>query len=178
MKQLAKCAVCGSTKVEVRAWVRPNDNNSFAFYCDTTLEETETCYCHECGGWQSLKVEAVSVPQEDPWRCSACGSLNVECRTWADANTGEGAAGDDSIEYRCLDCDNENVIQESEYLPRVEEWWSQTGFAEKQEITGIRTADFPAGEQYEEVCQQFWRSRTNDQKISFWQKFIYPEIEQ
>lgn len=58
--------------------------------------------------------------KEDPWCCSACGSLHVECRTWADANTGEGAAGDDSIEFHCLDCDNNDAIFESEYLAHVE----------------------------------------------------------
>ncbi len=48
--------------------------------------------------------------------CNLCGSLVVECCTWADVNTGEYAAGDDSIKFRCLDCGNGDVISVSEYL--------------------------------------------------------------
>ena len=46
------CSKCGSTEVEVRACVNPNDNNSFAFYCDgNVLEDVGTCYCHNCCEW-------------------------------------------------------------------------------------------------------------------------------
>lgn len=117
--------------------------------------------------------------KNDPWRCSACGSLQVECRTWTDANTGEDAAGDDSIKFRCQDCDNDNAIFESEYLPRVEEWWNGAASGQKQEIVEIVQADFPDNDTREarigKACQEFWHNRTNDQKIEIWRKYIYPD---
>ncbi len=75
-------------------WVSPNDNNSFAYYYDgSILDETETCYCRECGQLRQVKLGTVPIPPDDPWRCSACGSLEVESRVWADANTGEKCYG-------------------------------------------------------------------------------------
>lgn len=182
LKTIVKCAECGSTEVDIRAWVSPNDNNSFAYYCDgSTLEETETCYCRECGQWRQIKLETVPISPDDPWRCSACGSLEVESRVWADANTGENATGDDSIEYHCLNCDHDHVIPESEYLQRVEEWWSQADFPTMERITGLRQVDFSAQDGYQgfvDSASAWWMKQTTDQKIRRWQEIIYPEVEQ
>ena len=118
---------------------------------------------------------------DDPWRCSACGSLEVESRVWANANTGENATGDDSIEFHCLNCDHDNVIPESEYLQRVEEWWSQANFPTMERITGLRQVDFSAQDGYQgfvDSASAWWEKQTTDQKIRRWQEIIYPEVEQ
>ena len=106
-------------------------------------------------------------------RCSACGSLAVECRTWSDVNTGETAAGDDSIEYRCLDCENDDVILESEYLPRVEEWWSGLDEHEREEIICAHLDE--TAHHTDENCPNFWQNRSNGQKIDIWREYIYPD---
>lgn len=113
------------------------------------------------------------TPAHDPWRCSVCGSLSVECRTWSDANTGESAAGDDSIEFRCLDCENDNVIPESEYLPRVEEWWNAMDEQERKEIadTHFNVADHAI----DETCPDSWQTCSPGQKIDIWREYIYPD---
>lgn len=181
LKTIVKCAECGSTEVEIRAWVSPNDNNSFAYYCDgSTLEETETCYCRECGQWRQVKLETAPIPPNDPWRCSACGSLEVESRVWVDANTGENATGDDSIEFHCLNCDHDHVIPESEYLQRVEEWWSQADFQEMERITGYHQSDFDPDEGFQDfvdACEEWWCKQSIEEKINIWREYIDPQDE-
>lgn len=124
----------------------------------------------------TTKTSQPSATQPDAselWRCSVCGSLSVECRTWSDVNTGETAAGDDSIEYRCLDCENDGVILESEYLSRVEEWWSGLDEHEREEIICAHldeTAHSTDGN-----YPNFWQNRSTGQKIDIWREYIYPD---
>lgn len=175
-RTIVKCSKCGYSEVEIRAWISPNDNNSFSFYYDgNALEDTETCYCRECGEWTKPAFEKVKIPPTNLLRCNVCGSLHVECRKWSDVNTGEEAAGDDSIAYRCMDCDNENVAFESEYIQRVEEWWNYAASNEKQDISGIQRTDYQDDKQFREACLQFWNNKTSGQKIDIWRKRIYPE---
>lgn len=107
------------------------------------------------------------------WRCSTCGSLSVECRTWSDVNTGKTTAGDDSIEYRCLDCENDDVILESEYLPRVEEWWSGLDEHKQKEIICAHLDE--TAHHTDDNCPNFWQNRSNGQKIDIWREYIYPD---
>lgn len=109
----------------------------------------------------------------DPWRCSMCGSLSVECRIWRNVNTGETAAGDDSIEYLCLDCENDNVIPESEYLPRVEEWWNAMDEQDRKEI--VRAHCDESRHSAPETCHDFWQTCSSGQKIDIWREYIYPD---
>ncbi len=124
----------------------------------------------------TTKTTPISVAQthvQDLWRCSACGSLSVECRAWRDVNTGETSAGDDSIEYLCLDCENDDVILESEYLSRVEEWWSELDEHERKEI--ICTHLDETAHHTDGSCPNFWQNRSNGQKIDIWREYIYPD---
>ncbi len=107
------------------------------------------------------------------WQCSACGSLSVECRTWSDVNTGETAAGDNSIEYRCLDCENDDVILESEYLPRVEEWWSGLDEHEQEEIVCTHLNE--TTHNTDGRCPNSWQNLSTGQKIDIWREYIYPD---
>lgn len=66
-RTVVRCGKCGSNEVEVRAWVSPNLDNSFSMYCDgNTLEESETCYCHQCGEWTEPRFEQEVILIEEP----------------------------------------------------------------------------------------------------------------
>lgn len=117
----------------------------------------------------------MQTPAHDPWRCSVCGSLSVECRTWSDVNTGESAAGDDGIEYLCLDCENNNVIHESEYLQRVEEWWNGMDENEQEKLVYVHFGKID--QTTEGPLSRFWQTCSNKQKIDIWRKIIYPDCD-
>ncbi len=57
------CEKCGSSDIEVRAWVKPYENNRFSTYYETSLAETESAYCCNCGEWVKLvEKEARNTP--------------------------------------------------------------------------------------------------------------------
>lgn len=63
VRTVVKCNKCGSREVEIRAWVSPNLDNAFAMYYDgNSLEESETCYCHQCGEWTQPIFEHEETP--------------------------------------------------------------------------------------------------------------------
>ncbi len=134
-------------------------------------------------GWRTKIMTKMTTKTSQPsdtqhdaselWRCSTCGSLSVECRIWSDVNTGKTAAGDDNIEYRCLDCENDNVILESEYLLRVEEWWSSLDEHEREEI--VRPHLNETNHSTVGTYHNFWQDCSKGQKIDIWRKRIYPD---
>lgn len=168
--QIAKCGECGSTEVEVRAYVFPNDHNSFSCYYEESLAATENCYCHECGQWRPLKVEVVS---EDPWRCKECGSLAVQDQVWIDSNTGETMlTPQDKSEYYCSDC-QENIyhIHESELMKIIQQWWDAAEIRIKEAVTGIAVAAFApedVRDGFDYACDKFWERLTIEEKIGKW----------
>jgi hypothetical protein len=50
------CLNCGSTKVEVQAWVKPNEGDIFVSYVDDGSSYLKG-YCHKCEG--NFEVEEV-----------------------------------------------------------------------------------------------------------------------
>lgn len=39
------CNVCGSEDIEVKAWVKPNDNDEVVEWCEDDIPD---CYCNDC----------------------------------------------------------------------------------------------------------------------------------
>lgn len=50
------------------------------------------------------------------WKCSACGSLDVETQVWMGMNDGEIKAGDDSGNYYCPSCEENCIIEKIEEI--------------------------------------------------------------
>ena len=46
------CKECGSSNVEKKAWVNPNNDNCFIDYISN---DEDDCWCHDCDGHQELK---------------------------------------------------------------------------------------------------------------------------
>jgi hypothetical protein len=53
-----KCKVCGSTDVEIRAWIKPNEDNfcSGSGYFSDIINDPENGYCCDCGENQQLII--------------------------------------------------------------------------------------------------------------------------
>ena len=166
------CEKCGSSDIEVRAWVKPYENNRFSTYYEPSLAETESAYCCNCGEWVKLVEKEVEVKANDPWRCDECGSFNIEVKVWTDANTGH-ITDEDNIEDNdrwCRDCKtHSDHILESELMERIEEWWGAADFKTMECITGYCQTDFSPEEGYQafvDACHEWWDGQTTDEKIS------------
>lgn len=60
MGYIYKCSNCGSTNVEMKAWVNPNNDNS---YVDTVSDgEAEDNYCSNCDG--HYKLDVIKEPED------------------------------------------------------------------------------------------------------------------
>jgi DNA-directed RNA polymerase subunit RPC12/RpoP len=44
MKTIYVCSECGSSNIEMKAWVNPNTNEIF----DTISTDQEDCWCNDC----------------------------------------------------------------------------------------------------------------------------------
>ena len=42
-----RCSKCGSTDIQVRAWIRANDN-AVHEWCDDTYNGVFECWCEDC----------------------------------------------------------------------------------------------------------------------------------
>jgi Zn finger protein HypA/HybF involved in hydrogenase expression len=46
------CPRCKSKNIEVKAWVKPNENNKFIIYS----ESEDNCYCEDCGNFFTINI--------------------------------------------------------------------------------------------------------------------------
>lgn len=182
-RTIVKCGKCGSSEVEIRAWVSPNLDNAFSMYYDgDSLEDTETCYCRKCGEWTKPAFEKVEIPPADPWRCRNCGSIAVEEQVWCCVNTGETTCeAQDRDEFYCGDCDTHDwLIQESELMQDViEPWWKiETTKEDMEAITGLNMNNYSPDNDYRpfyDACNVFWDAKTIEEKINIWRTITQKE---
>lgn len=156
------CKKCGSQDVEVRAWIKPNENNKFSTYFESSLTETEPAHCCNCGGWTTLVEKDVEVETNDPWRCAECGSLDVEF-------TDSGCIGEDN-DYWCSNCEEHTLqVQESELMKDIEDWFANHLNPDDDEvISGLSSDDFATAEEYDSACNEKWNALSIEEKIHIW----------
>ncbi len=103
------------------------------------------------------------VEKDYPWRCTECGSLDVEY-----TDTGSG----DRNDFWCNNCmEHSWQVQENELMQTTEEWWGAADFKAMERITGYRQIDFSPEEGYQafvDACHEWWNGKTTDEKISFY----------
>lgn len=131
---IVRCGKCGSREVDICAWISPNLDNSFSMYYDgTSLEESETCYCHECREWTKPVFEQVEITHEEPYRCTNCGSTNVQRKVWARPNNNNeyvDDVGEDETHEEdcwCEDCEEHYEIKpHHEFMEDIEHCFFMT----------------------------------------------------
>ena len=110
--------------------------------------------------------------RHDPWRCEACGSLNIQQKAWIDPNFMEIVRFEDCDrnDYYCAECEeNRYPVRESELLQQADEWWGQTDFRDMERLTRYRQLDFSPEDgcqSFVDACNEWWRTRTIEEKIS------------
>lgn len=164
------CEKCRSTDITVTVTVNPNDQTTIADYCRRDESITEEGWCNLCNEQVALKT--IDDGNHNPWRCKECGSLNIQQKVWADANTGEitdwESVEDDDC--RCLDCGaNTEHVEEEELMQTIIKWWGEADFRALERITGYRQLDFDPEDGYQAfvgACNEWWGNKTTDKKIS------------
>lgn len=168
------CEKCGSSEIEVRAWVKPYENNRFSAYCESSLAETETAYCRSCGEWVALVEKEVEVPSPDPWRCRHCGSKSVQQMAWVDVNSLEIVSWIDDGRGDCLCgyCDEHSRLKrESELMAEIEAWFAlHLQPHDNETISGLDSDDFASAEAFNAACKEKWNARDNERKIDIWRE--------
>ena len=132
----------------------------------------------------SIPEQPMKEMPADPWRCAACGSLQVSCQVWVDSNTYEvQSMAEDKDDLWCDDCaEHTRQVRESELMSdTVEPWWKDGTTEEDREIiTGLKRENFrPADDRkaFRNACDVWWRGKTDDGKIRIWRQAAAPEEE-
>lgn len=181
-RTVVRCSKCGSNEVEVRAWVSPNLDNSFSMYCDgNTLEESETCYCHQCGEWTEPVFEQKETTPEEPYRCTNCGSTHVQHKAWVRTNKNNEYVGDawegepDEEDCWCENCEEHHVIKpHREFMEDIDYWFAEELEPDDPEvITGLCECDYPSAEAYDAAVTAYWNALSDEQKIDCWKALTY-----
>lgn len=115
-----------------------------------------------------------SDERHDPYRCTMCGSTNVEIKVWSKINEG-GRYGGDCEEFDhsyCNDCDDLVCIRSTSYmLSEAVQWWKACDFRQMERTTGYRQDDFSPEEGYKQfvdACNNWWEALSTEEKICLW----------
>lgn len=110
---------------------------------------------------------------EDVYVCEDCGSTNVECTAWVDANTNEYVSDSDDGEW-CCDCvAHSALLTRKEFKEKMQAWWDSCEFKTVERITGQRECDYPSGDgsqAFVDAATQWWDSRDYDHKREIYNK--------
>jgi hypothetical protein len=116
---------------------------------------------------------------DNPFRCVQCGSPDVQIRAWIHPNESDRVSGfcsdGEDEDNWCNSCESHTELKtEDGLLDEIEEWWDNTGFKEKERITGYRRPDFSPGDGYREfvdACNTYWEELPVEEKIEKWSAF-------
>lgn len=133
---------------------------------------------------ESIPENPAAETSADPWRCEACGSLQVSCQVWVDSNTHEvESVAEDKDDLWCDDCaGHTRQVRESELMSdTVEPWWKDgTTEKDREIITGLKRENFSPKDDrkaFRDACDMWWRGKTDDGKIRIWRQAAAPEVE-
>lgn len=115
-----------------------------------------------------------SDERKDPYRCTECGSTDVELKVWSKVNEGGRYGGDcDEFDHSfCNNCEENIHIRPTSYiLVDVERWWDAAEIRTRAAVSGIAVAGFApedVREGFEYACDKFWERLTDEEKIDKW----------
>jgi hypothetical protein len=115
---------------------------------------------------------------DNPYRCTNCGSTNVQKMAWVRPNEDfkflDFCSDDDEDgDNWCDDCEEHcDLLPEDELLQEIDDWWKKLGMYSKEEIAGLWLNDYDtddAGKKaFNADCRKFWKGLTVGQKIEKW----------
>lgn len=169
-------------EVEIRAWVSPNLGNAFAMYYDgNALKESETCYCRQSGEWTGPVFGQEEITPGEPYRCTNCGSTEVQRKVWARPNNGNqyvddvGESETHEDDCWCDYCEGHHVIRpHREFMEDIDYWFSYELHPDDPEvITGLCGEDYSSEEAYNAALTAYWNALSDEQKINCWKALTY-----
>lgn len=116
--------------------------------------------------------KSIEREHDDPWRCTECGSKNVQERVWRSVNDIKNVDAEncDRNDYFCENCENHiRLERESVLMEQAAQWWGETDFRAMERITSYRQLDFDPEEGYRafvDACNKWWNEKTIEEKIS------------
>lgn len=182
VRTVVRCNKCGSREVEIRAWVSPNLDNAFAMYYDgNSLEESETCYCHQCGEWTQPIFEHEETPSEELYRCTHCGSTHVQYKAWVRPNNSHEYVNDAwesepaKCDCWCEYCEGHHVIKPHKiFMEDIDYWFlNELQPDDPEVITGLCENDYPSAEAYDKTLTAYWEALSDEQKVHCWKALTY-----
>ncbi|MDR2005337.1 MAG: hypothetical protein LBQ74_20125 [Prevotella sp.] len=108
-KDKFRCTLCHSTDIKMKIWDNPNNQGQY-FEPSDDDDDRQNCYCNRCETHVALEPvdeKAIVYQLQNVYKCSECGSENVEIRQWVLPNQGDKLAGNDCPEREdcwCNDC--------------------------------------------------------------------------
>lgn len=109
--------------------------------------------------------------------CSECGSLQIEVRVWADANTNEysGDVDDDSNGKWCAECEySAHFCSKTEFLQKMQVWWNGRDITTIERITGLREDDYPSddgAQAFVDAAEKWWNGQDYDGMRSVYNEY-------
>lgn len=181
IRTVVRCGKCGSHEVEVQAWVRPNSDNAFMYYDGNTLEESETCYCRACGEYTQPRFEQEEITLPELYRCTNCGSTDVQRKVWVRPNNGNqyvddvGECETHEDDCWCDCCEGHHVIKpHRDFMEDIDHWFlNELQPDDPEVITGLCECDYPSAEAYDAAVTAYWNGLSDEQKISCWKALTY-----
>ena len=95
------------------------------------------------------------IEEQPLWRCSCCGSSDVEERIWITVNTGEErSSAENRNEYYCNQCDcHDWPVTHNDLMRDIEKWYSEQ--SQEQGQNSLPNTDR-------------WNTITDEEKIEIW----------
>lgn len=115
-----------------------------------------------------------SDERQNPYRCTECGSTDVELKVWSKVNEG-GVYSGDCEEYQnsyCYHCDgNTHIRPTSDLFKDAENWWKTLDLPEMEHHAGYLQSDFSAEKEctdFVNACNEWWHKLSPEEKIQTW----------
>lgn len=136
--------------------------------------------CGKCGS-REVEIEQEKVSPAEPYRCTHCGSTDVQRMVWARPNrsneyvddVGECELHEDAC--WCENCEGHHVIKpQHELMEDIDYWFfNELQPDDPEVITGLCEYDYPSAEAYEAAVTEFWQAQSDESKIHIWKALTY-----
>lgn len=132
-------------------------------------------FCSYCG-----KIIRTDQQLENPYRCSKCGSLEIQSKAWVNTNTNlyisDAAFNDEDL--WCNHCESHcEQIQEEDLFKEIDEWWEYADCEIQEAVTGFDYDTYCSNpdqdKAFDDDCKDFWDKLNAEQKIIYWRHYTF-----
>ena len=117
---------------------------------------------------------------QNPWRCTECGSSDVQELSWVDRNTGKfkSIGSNEEKDRWCEYCEAHTLqVTESELMEDINYWWKQLDVDKTEIVTNIDSDSYSSHKNpekaHEKGIDRYWNNLSTEQKISIWKDNTY-----